>query len=393
VIRNSKTSKIHSLCRPIVYSATGSIAQRITPWQAARLMFQGLSHRYSAILLFFVSLCGSGIVLSGCSGDTTGATAIVAPSDLYWSLRLNYHAINLALAAPYDTVRLTASAIDAAGHVIPNAGPVIFRGFDSTVTVDSTGLITAHYKTANVSLPVSVVAELTVRGVTYSDTAFIQVVTSTPARAPLKTFSVQPLPGDSAKAALSFNNVNYSQIMVFATDSTGTVLRDENVNDLLVSFVSGNDMIASIDKNGTVTPQLMVGSVYLHASTYAYGVAANDSIQFVVGYPILAFDNQIATCKRTMSGDEEVFFFPASITIGVGGRFRFRTDCNQQGGLNLQLTDTLDIIFDDTTIVPGGTLMIPVGEIRNVKIGKEGVFPFHSARYGGSGTVISSSGP
>ena len=172
------------------------------------LVRQRMSQRdlgYS-VALFLIALTGLGGVssISGCSGDTTGDAAVVAPSRQFWSVRLNYRAVNLALVAPYDTVRLVAIPLDASGHAMPDAGAVTFQTKDSTVTVDPTGLATAHYITNSVSSPTYVAASFTVNGKTHSDTAWIQVVSSTATHVPLATFSVQPAVGDSARMAVDY---------------------------------------------------------------------------------------------------------------------------------------------------------------------------------------------
>jgi len=83
--------------------------------------------------------------------------------------------------------------------------------------------------------------------------------------------------------------------------------------------------------------------------------------------------------------------FPTSITIGVGGSVRFFASCNSDI-VHKPTTDTVDIVFDDPTVTPDGPVLIP-GIRKIVPINQEGVFHYHSVRYGFSGTIISSSGP
>jgi len=333
----------------------------------------------------------------GCSGDTSGAAPITAPSDLYWSLQLNYRAVNLALVAPYDTVRLSAAALDANGHVITNAGPVTLTAADSTVTVDPTGLVRAHYQTPSVSNPTYVAASVTVKGVTHTDTAWVQVLPAVPVPSPLATFSIQPAVGDSAKVAYNFQgNAENKIVTAIAADNSGNVLRDANTNNLLVSFVSGDKSIATIDRlSGEVLTTSQIGHVTFYASTYAYGVVARDSLLFTIGYPISRNANLILTCwSKSPGGVLSVkHFYPDTITIGVGGKVFFSNGCFSSA-FDPLVPDTLDIVFDDATVVPGGMLSILKEDGAGFfAVQQEGIFHYHSAKYGGSGTIISSSGP
>ena len=269
-------------------------------------------------------------VVSGCSGDTSGAAAVVAPSSLCAAVQLNYHAVNLALAAPYDTVTLVATALDAAGQ--PNSRTATstskVKEADSTVTVDSSGRVQARYTTLGVNSPTYVVATLTVLGVTHEDTAFIQVVPGTPVPAPLATFSLRLLAGDSAKVAVDYVSNYYDgygssgvkQVIIVATNRAGVILRDDTTNHLLVNFTS--DRVSDgIGRQESVDPfAINVGHTYVHASTYAYGVVAQDSLRFSVGYPIDPYDNTIGwigdtTATGTWTVDA---FTPDSLLVGIG---------------------------------------------------------------------------
>jgi len=231
------------------------------------------------------------------------------------------------------------------------------------------------------------------KGVTHADTAWIQV---RPTPSPLATFSIQPAPGDSAKVAYDYDFGVNKTVTVFATDITGNVLRDESTNDLLVNFVSKDKSIAEIDHlTGNVKLTNNIGHVVFYASTYAYGVVASDSLLFTIGYPLRRVYNLILTCwKKTPGGVLSVdHFSPDSITIGVGGTVRILSGCSRD--LDDVLTpDTLDLVFDDQTVVPDGMFLITKDfPLVTFKINQEGVFHYHSNKYGGNGTIVASSGP
>ena len=73
-----------------------------------------------------------GGTLAGCGSDTTGPPPRNA-TQAYWALRLQYHAVALALTPPYDTVQLTATPVNAAGAPLPGLGPVTYQSGDSLV--------------------------------------------------------------------------------------------------------------------------------------------------------------------------------------------------------------------------------------------------------------------
>ena len=168
------------------------------------------------------------------------------------------------------------------------------------------------------------------------------------------------------------------------------------VNNLLVSYVSGNMDVATINgKTGDLQP-LLVGRVTFYASTYAYGVAAQDSLQYEIGYPIVSGVNRVSVCGDTSGGVWTIrAVFPKVLKMGVGGQAQFTTNANCP--IQTPATDTLTFIFDDTTVVPGGKVTLEdVFGRATITINKAGTFTWHIDQYGGvSGAImaISGSGP
>ena len=250
-----------------------------------------------------------GVMLLGCGGDGTGP-APQPTTELFWALPLNWHAINLALQAPYDTVQLTASPRTVAGTVLAGTGAVQYTAADSTVSVSSTGLVTAHYITSRTT----VVARLTVGSVTLADTAVVQVVGSAPS-APLATFSIQPRPDGLAQASAYLDDQTYvgTMIPVYATLTT-----EDPVTNLLISYGSSDSTVSGIDQSGYIVPQ-RPGRVTFYASTLAYGVAKQDSLPFSIGYNSLI---QISLHARGR-GDSTGLYAEqpsGSQVVGAGGR-------------------------------------------------------------------------
>src|SRR6185312_3229930 len=130
-----------------------------------------------------------GICLIGC-GDSISSPVTTDNANALWSVPFNYHAVNLSLEPGSNTVQLTAIPRTSTGAQFRGAESVLYTALDSTVTVSATGLVTAHFVTGTTQ----VVAQITSKGVTVSDTAMIRV-TPTPLAAPLATLSIQPRPG------------------------------------------------------------------------------------------------------------------------------------------------------------------------------------------------------
>lgn len=365
-------------------------------------------------LLFLSSVCG--VLLGaqpGCSGDTTNPVSLPA-SQTFWALQLNQHAINLALTAPagqtvVDTVQLTAVALNAASTPLPGTASVRYRSTDSTVTVDSTGLATAHYTTAGTR----VIATLTVRGVTLTDTAYIKV-TKSPFSSQLATFSIQPLPLDldSAKAAEGYNgdiNNGSGTIPVYATDAAGDSLCSADLPcQLLVAFSSSDTTIARIasvnDREGNppgyVTP-LLHGHVTFYATTLAYGVAKRDSLRFTVGYPLYGVGVFADHIRFLGDGKSQQTFFPTNLHVGIGAQVFF--DNTDPDSVDVVVTgsshDFTISAFGQGNQDTTGSRIFPLStdglgdDFVVVNFPTAGTYTFHSTVLGTSGTIIVSSGP
>jgi hypothetical protein len=301
--------------------------------------------------------------LVGCSGDTTGPVGL-PPTQAFLTLALNYHAINLALTPPYDTVRLTTTARSAAGTALGESGRVTYQATDSTVTVDSTGLITAHYVTAQTQI----IATRTVQGVTHTDTAVV-AVTPSAFPAPLATFSIQPMPDglDSARDAAddggySLNKGN-DNIPLYAAINTGDPATDTvcdvngcgvNGYNLAVYYWSSNPAVATIDRSfGYVLFSGIPDTVTFFAETYAYGIVKRDSLPFLITYPY--YQNTYLTALPAVGRPGKVLeMMPSTTTVVVGGLLRIFT-----GSLGYHpISDSVTFVFDDSTFVPSGPLEV-----------------------------------
>lgn len=312
---------------------------------------QRLLRRWIALSL---PLLGGALI--GCGSDTTGPAAVGA-AQAYWALRLNVHAVNLDTTLPDRTIQLTAVPVTATGTPLVGLGAVTYTPEDTTVTVSATGLMTARYPTSGTF----VVASLQAQGVTLADTVDIQVASTPPATA-LATFSIQPVPGDSAKRAL---DVRHLQWPVRATDAVGDSVCNSSGCALQLFYASSDSDIVSVDRRSGALTFNDTGHVTLTATTLAYGTVWRDSVRFTIGYPLYATVDVVPDS----TGQRPVLAFSIDQSsphmIGVGGTVTWRnnqdicvnsTNCHHVAGL-----DSIDVVFDDSTAVQPGLVCLTVG--------------------------------
>jgi hypothetical protein len=290
----------------------------------------------------------AGVVLSGgvvlsCSGDTT-APVTRSPAQTYWALQLNQYALNLDLTHADSTFQLTAVALNAIGtSLVGNDSTVHFSTSDSSVTVSPTGLVVARFTTAQAQ----VYASLTQQNVTHTDTVLVQV-TQTPPPSPIRTFSMQPAPGDSAKRAYDFNGGGYTSAInwpVTATTVAGDTVCNANACPLLVHYTSSNPEIATIDPTAGFVQFVDAGHVVFSATTWAYGMALRDSVAFTVGYRLTYLIG--LTLTNLLGVPTLSFSAPQQLILGVGAIVTFWNQSPQP----------VDVVFDHPAAVDSASFV------------------------------------
>jgi hypothetical protein len=307
------------------------IPRSFPAWRNRSSCPRGLLHACHPVLRVGVLLS----LLSGgafsCSGDTlNGPSSSVSVATAYWTLQFTHHAINLALTPPYDTVQLTAVPRNAAGAPLAGLGQVTYTTMDSTVTVSPTGVVTARTVTPPGGTQVIATLQDRLQRVTHADTVFIQIV-QTPPALPLKTFSLQPALGDSAKRSFDFttNTTGFGTSGVFlwpvtVTDAHGDSVCTVSACALQVSYTSSNPAVATIDPHTGEVRNIDTGHVVFTAATLAYGVAERDSVAFTVGY---ALNGTVYMTLAILAGVLTVgFVAPRKLLLGVGAVVTF---CNK----------------------------------------------------------------
>ena len=148
----------------------------------------------------------------GCGTDYVASAGPADPSQLLASVVLDHHAIVLSTTAPWNTIQLTTTPMSGAGAPLAGLPAATYSLSDSgSVAVSADGTVSALAPASGVL----VIASVSAGNSTRKDTAYVTVV-DTPTPPVLATFSIQPLPGDSAKmpAADVFQFFNHKQLTV-----------------------------------------------------------------------------------------------------------------------------------------------------------------------------------
>ncbi len=277
-------------------------------------------------------------------------------TNLYWQLRLNYHAALLSLRPPHNTLQLQTTPYTEFGEIwdseattliradsVLAASPAKFVSRDSSkVLVSSTGLVTARaVQTGNVY----VVATRKLGNTTHTDSALIRVA-EVMLQPIIDTFRVRPRDGDSAKVASGysfFGTPNTKVFVVTAKDSTGA-----SIANIPIYFTSSNPLLAKVTNAFVATKSITAiqpGEVVLRAETWVYGVAKQDTMVFTVGYPIAP---TIIIYSAGMTRDNLEWHYGPGATIGFNNFTGMTAGQASKSGGVAQNGVPIDIIFDDS---------------------------------------------
>jgi hypothetical protein len=269
-----------------------------------RLIDSRMRHLVTVATLFIVP------TLQGC-GDrfTDPVVPYLPPDNVFWQLEINYPAINLAVAAPYNTVHLEAIPMNARGVPLSEwSGTIQWQVLDTAnLRIDSDGNLQALGTGTNMR----VIAAIQINGVTRSDTAYVRV-TATPPASPVKSISIQPPFDEAYQIPMGEFDMIFPTIQ---TEAGGTL------SGLQVGYRSADSSIVSISNEGA-TDALMTpndrGETWVYGETYAYGVHVIDSARVrVLPYLLRVID-------IVMTAPNRISVFPDSVTVITGGSVFWR---------------------------------------------------------------------
>lgn len=266
------------------------------------------------------------------------------PEDLYWALEIDQGAVTLATTPPYNTLTLKVTPRNSRGEPLSGLPAPTFTSTDpDRVLVTAEGMLVAVASTG--SELVKVIATLVTDNLKHADTALVRVVDGAPPWV-LGTFSIHPIPPDSAKTAvnddpLGFGFGSYSlNARVRATDVAAAP-----ITDLLVSFRSSDVRSASIGSHAIPGEAWLkanrTGAITLYANTTAFGITKADTLPFRIGWPLIQF----VAIAPVAPGSSVNRFVESATKIGTGGLVVFGTG-GITTGFNFTTTAT-DVTFTD----------------------------------------------
>ncbi len=290
------------------------------------------------------------VLALACAGETLHTPPPPDQRELYWDLQLNHHAVTLSTTAPYDRLTVVATPRNIGQEPLPGLPAPQYVSSDAEhVVVTPAGELVAVAPTAP-DAHVMVTATLTAGNLKHSDYVFVRVVDN-PAPPVLTTFSVHPVPPDSAKVAsiIDGDAIVLDTLPVRATDATGAPM-----TDLLVSFrVSGagpamtgsrlsfNEFVGVDEVTGVVSG-LLPGKTTIYAAATVFGVAKADTLPYRIGLPITG---RFVVAKRT-DGRPGSTMPERVLTLAAGAEVRWVA-------LAADTAMDLDISFTDPTHVAG----------------------------------------
>jgi plastocyanin len=249
------------------------------------------------------------LVLAACESESLKPKHL-AESEIFWRMELNHHAIMLSTAPGYNTLALVATPYNVLGEPLAGLPAPQYTSTDFLkVVVSSDGVLQALEPTSE---PVWVRVTLTTDNLKYTDSTLVSIVAADPLPV-LTTFSIHPVPPDSAKIAIKTAQLLPPPTLpVRALDEGNTP-----IDGVPVHFRSSDPEIATIHPVTGEINGLRPGEVTFYASTTAFGVSKADTLPFRIGLPLVTSVGLDADFNT--QGDPITAFLPSEIRVPVGG--------------------------------------------------------------------------
>lgn len=227
---------------------------------------------------------GQGLLLSvalimGCVKPDQLAAPSGDSHTFFQTLYVQEHAVNLTTAAPYDTVQLHVVARFGDGQAIPDQ--VQYTPSDSTITVDPSGLVHAHFVTTD---DASIGVSVTYGGLTRHDVVYVRVRDT----ATHVTGVAIQLPNGAPSRIPIVDTFATRGALALTAGALGT--GNVPAPDVVVKLESSDTVVATVDQTGLVTA-VSPGRTVVRVSTVANGRRWVDSLALTVGLPqVSGFD-------------------------------------------------------------------------------------------------------
>lgn len=269
--------------------------------------------------------------------------AAVAPSGdahtFFQTFTVHEPAVNLSLTSLDDTARVHVTAQFADGASVPTQ--ILYTTDDTTITVDSTGLIRAQLVTDRAAV---VHISASYGGLTRRDSVRVQV-RDTPPVMRVQRVSVLPADGVTTEVPIldTVGNPGSQQLRIAALDANG-----DSVPDVLLSIRSLDTTVVKVDAGGFMTAR-RPGTGRVVVTTVVHGAILSDSITFRIGQTMYGgFD---------IHGPTDGYQAPTVWRFAPGNGDTIHVAVNGVVGWTAVGTTTVSVVFDDSTSVLGATVV------------------------------------
>jgi plastocyanin len=325
-------------------------------------------------------------ILTACGSDTTGP-ALIPSKDLFWKLTLNHHAAVLSTQSPYNTLQLVATPYNSAGSVLQTESTPVFTSRDEeAIIVSPNGLITAQA----VQRDVWVNVKMTIRGVTLRDSIRI-TVTNTASPQALGSFSIQPLPGDSAIGGCK---PTWDPTWVITPQVND--VDHQPITPSMVKFWASDTSLAKVDG---LTGEVRVACkeetkhVMLYAETTVYGTRAIDSVLYTIIPPSAV--QILVNIRKPMGSPDQIFVFePGTITVSVGAIVTWFSQSADSTGIVFEMPEFVTGAYggEGGDIAPFATDTLSESPVFSALKFRQfltpGTYRYRSTRSNATGTVV-----
>jgi plastocyanin len=270
--------------------------------------------------------------LVACSDPTDPIPMNLA--DQLWEVRIDPKAITMSTVAPYDTITLRTIAINGFGDTITDGLEIQYEPVsDTSMRISDDGVL--HVRTPTSLQGTKLVAHVTYKNVTRTDTALVVVTTNAAPPHPLDSIILEPLDmwtGEIAAPILSVTPA-FTGNFALVHRAFGNGLEVANVP---ISYVSSDESVVLVDPwTGALTPKL-AGKAHIIATTTWYGKPYQTILDIQVIGPMYG---EFHIQERIPRGSDTAVFVvsPGSIEVEPGAVVRWTNKTSRP----------VEIVFDD----------------------------------------------
>jgi hypothetical protein len=303
-----------------------------------------------------IAACGAlAGALSGCGSDApTTPDARVSPSLVLNSVTVSPQT---AILGPGGTQQLSVSAAALDSSAITAYDTVFYTSTDTThAKVSATGLITAvtGSKAPTGSTPVRIIASLVKDHVTRIDTCSVTVVPTTGSN---PIFTIADLTAATVKLVSGTPKAVAAKLTYTTPTGTATITGAAVPIKMRITPTTS----ASVTSTTSFTPFTSQGTVFITATTTAFGVTLTDTITYLLGDPTsltITFQNTgLIFYQAATAAPANAYNTSTTLYLRAGGSILFSNNMlNAPYVLNVGFTASNGGVAPDSALNLNGTL-------------------------------------